>query len=614
MTLIRTLFAFALCIGTVSSFFDFLKSAATKPERAVEQHLDTNAVRGAPEYLHNKYLTDPFICDGKSFPAPVVNDGFCDCVDKSDEPGTNACGETLFHCINKGYKMIKIPSSRVDDQVCDCCDGSDEGRVANCANTCNEVAEKERALLAKVSTEYKIGSSIRESLIKTVIEEKTQLSASATPLSMELHVLQDRSDDLQVKVDEKQQRITALEGNVASEQRNLVKTKLRLESFDLAELAQFLSSLLKLVKIEGSAVGDLVDPPKHAAAPVTETAEEDDVNDQDDVIPADRFGDDDTVDAYQGEVLDVDAIQDPVSLETEASEIVTAAATQGNSCELVNLTNDDALLPLCHAITDAETTRDLIRDVVQKRAAYNEAMLLLGFRHVSGSFSGSDQFALNHLETSTNTCPASFESIPSATADTHHCSLKDTLPAELSGIEVHFGLPELRAELEALHTQRSEVRRKVVEVENKHKAALEASSELEQHKDQLEYLAMKGQCFDKEDGAFTYSLCILGSITQKEVVGHREVTLGTFQSIEPAYDSPAVNGVVPSVIMRFDRGQHCHAFGARTASVTVSCAAKNALISATEPSTCAYKLHFESPAACTPKYAQISGIAELGLI
>jgi hypothetical protein len=63
--------------------------------------------------------------------------------------------------------------------------------------------------------------------------------------------------------------------------------------------------------------------------------------------------------------------------------------------------------------------------------------------------------------------------------------------------------------------------------------------------------------------------------------------------------------------MKFGKGDHCHAFGARTATVTVSCAAQHALISATEPSTCAYKLHFESPAACTPKYAEVSGISSM---
>ncbi|KAJ1387209.1 glucosidase II beta subunit, partial [Ochromonadaceae sp. CCMP2298] len=84
---------------------------------------------------------------GRQLGVGSVNDGFCDCADGSDEPGTSACAGSTFHCLNKGYKVVRIPSSRVDDAVCDCCDGSDEGNVITCANTCNVAAERERALL-----------------------------------------------------------------------------------------------------------------------------------------------------------------------------------------------------------------------------------------------------------------------------------------------------------------------------------------------------------------------------------------------------------------------------------------------------------------------------------
>lgn len=93
-----------------------------------------------PRFSKGNY-TNMFQClYSKEFiPFTFINDHYCDCKDGSDEPGTNACSNQLFYCLNKGYHSLNISSSKVDDGVCDCCDGSDEGTLIVCENICEKL-------------------------------------------------------------------------------------------------------------------------------------------------------------------------------------------------------------------------------------------------------------------------------------------------------------------------------------------------------------------------------------------------------------------------------------------------------------------------------------------
>lgn len=92
-------------------------SAALAAAAAPPQHL-----RGVPGSLRSLYEAAALLCDGsaRSVPRAQINDGYCDCADGADEPGTSACANSRFYCVNKGYRGKYLPSMYVGDGVCDC--------------------------------------------------------------------------------------------------------------------------------------------------------------------------------------------------------------------------------------------------------------------------------------------------------------------------------------------------------------------------------------------------------------------------------------------------------------------------------------------------------------
>ena len=133
-------------LGVYCGFFSNIMGGSSQSVAPDDEALQNAAemasgsiVRGLPDNIAQNLLNSPtFQCDqGKrNLPISNLNDGFCDCADGFDEPGTSACIKSTFHCVNIGYKTTKLPSSRVDDGICDCCDGSDEGNIFTCPNTC----------------------------------------------------------------------------------------------------------------------------------------------------------------------------------------------------------------------------------------------------------------------------------------------------------------------------------------------------------------------------------------------------------------------------------------------------------------------------------------------
>lgn len=62
--------------------------------------------RGVPLSRASLYApTETFTClDGShTMPYAHLNDDYCDCRDGTDEPGTSACLNGVFHCLNAGH-------------------------------------------------------------------------------------------------------------------------------------------------------------------------------------------------------------------------------------------------------------------------------------------------------------------------------------------------------------------------------------------------------------------------------------------------------------------------------------------------------------------------------
>ncbi|XP_042899463.1 glucosidase 2 subunit beta [Parasteatoda tepidariorum] len=141
------------------------------------------ALRPRGVSLPRKVFYDPsqhFHClDGSGiFSFHYINDDFCDCEDGSDEPGTSACQNGIFSCLNHGHLPVSLPSSRVNDGICDCCDASDEYRSdADCLNNCKELGEKAYAAAKVVYDEFEKGQTLRNQYIKLGKEKKEEYQA-----------------------------------------------------------------------------------------------------------------------------------------------------------------------------------------------------------------------------------------------------------------------------------------------------------------------------------------------------------------------------------------------------------------------------------------------------
>ena len=593
-------------------------------------------IRGIPDTQAEKYKPTgglPFMCDNGAVELPLesINDQYCDCSDGTDEPGTSACSLTEFPfiCVNAGYKMISIPTSRIDDSICDCCDGSDEGNVKVCPNTCAQIADAERAELERITKEFKAGYAIREKYIKE-IDDKSISASSILPelenkvetLSQELEKLRS-TKELYEEAESAQRKVMIQE---------VIEKALRpVGAHDIEDISSAILYLRCVMDVLALTADDLHDV--SAGRPITAKNTEEVRHETDEDMGEDDEAEDSTAydeefagradyddeapfyDDYEedyraneeyteGDKNGVDDAEE-VDQDSEAPEVAESRTT----CALGDHSSDLRLEALCND-KDVEgcsgsvclysvslnKIKLFLSRIVLDRYESKVLHLLTGYYRINKTFDGFDQFAdelealVGNLEELT-TCPDSFSSNPEV------CTIGDELsklPSEYEAAKAFEG-PEIANIRNKYQEVESSVKNSKKELETKNSYL----QEVEKYKDYKGFLALKDQCVDVKDGKYTYSLCMLKNVHQNDG-GGSNVSLGQFKSLSQNEDG--------TYEMTFEKGQHCHAHGPRTASVHITCGSTTLLSDATEASTCVYTFQLVSPAACSSRYGQLNGI------
>eukprot|EP01123_Difflugia_compressa_P008990 TRINITY_DN2861_c0_g1_i1.p1 TRINITY_DN2861_c0_g1~~TRINITY_DN2861_c0_g1_i1.p1 ORF type:complete len:472 (-),score=125.61 TRINITY_DN2861_c0_g1_i1:156-1571(-) len=159
--------------------------------------LASQHIQGVPPQDIALYSGTTFACkDGTAtLSIDTINDDFCDCKDGSDEPGTSACNNGKFYCVNSGHIPQVIFSSHVNDGICDCCDGSDEYLYGNCQNVCKASWEQSTVLIRAELQEIQIG-------IDFTTQQQQKYESDVIQKKQELLVKEDKRNTLTSKIDE----------------------------------------------------------------------------------------------------------------------------------------------------------------------------------------------------------------------------------------------------------------------------------------------------------------------------------------------------------------------------------------------------------------------------
>ncbi|KAG8177830.1 hypothetical protein JTE90_002664 [Oedothorax gibbosus] len=476
--------------------------------------------------------------DGSNrIPFSFVNDDYCDCEDGSDEPGTAACSNAVFHCINSGHISLNIPSTRVNDNICDCCDGGDEyNSTADCTNVCLELGRQAREELQKQQELFETGYGLwqqysvqgkqikeknkaeLENLKNNEIEEE-KIKAEKEAIKNEAEDKEKAALDVYKSAKEEQQRMQEeidMQRHQEEEQKLAEAAFLELDS-DRDNILTY-QELQQFQKFDSDKDGQVSEEEAKFFLHMK------------DFMDLDEFVTTGWMIMKPIYLMDKEPMTEPptkedIERETEAPDV----KEQESDDETYN-PDDDA----------SEDEEDLVDDEEPEK-------------------------------------PPVFPSKEEA----------ETKP----------DTPEYDEETQKLVDAANEARREHKEVVDRLEKIRDEIRTLETFIESdfgtgEQFAVLKGQCFDYDDREYTYRFCPFDKASQISKSGASDVSLGRWGS----WAGPEENKYSK---MKYDNGQLCWNGPSRSVMVHLQCGLENKLLSSSEPNRCEYLFEFSTPALCS---------------
>uniref|UniRef100_A0A0K8T5A3 Glucosidase 2 subunit beta n=1 Tax=Lygus hesperus TaxID=30085 RepID=A0A0K8T5A3_LYGHE len=483
-----------------------------------------------------------FVCfDGLvTIPFSQVNDDYCDCNDGSDEPGTSACSNGWFHCMNSGYLETQIQTSRVNDGICDCCDGSDEYVSNQCQNTCsllNEMARARAEARAKILRE---GNDMRLKLIEQAKQIRLQ----------------------------KEERLKKLEDE-------------RVEAEKLKDSAESQKRFAEEVEDAGLQVYRAQEEKARIAK--LEKEKEEAWKEAHDAFV--------NLDSNQNNILDLEEIQVKQTFDQNKDGQVSNDEINWfldlKDVEVNEEVFHNSVWPHVKPLYMIEKGLFLPPEPHQDEPLQNENLETPAEENLEKEDD-------SHYEEEPDTLDKQDDDDEEGNLGEQEADGGQTGEGEVTPEHKESTEPVYDAFTTRLIEEANEAR---TQFNSAQEALQNIEREMQQIKEKLdmdygpedEYSPLDGQCFTFTDREYTYKLCPFNQVTQAPKSGGSETRLGSWSSWSTAGDGPA---------MIYDKGQSCWNGPQRSTKVFVECGSENVLYNVVEPNKCEYQMHFKTPAAC----------------